>query len=137
MARKIKKIEIKLDDNTTKSFIIKELTVQNIIDLSQYNSFFTDDSSENQIDKIDGESKGFLDDLVSYGSDIEQVMEKTCDFTLQDLKQLAPSDIKKLWLGFREVNHDFLSVLEKVKILEILKKLLEKHIQTFLKVVAI
>jgi len=146
--RKSGTVNIDLDGGETINYTIKELTIKDIIELSQNNQFFKSEeapttpiekSQNGQEPVIQKRQKGFLDELKEYSDEISEVMKKTCDFKLQDLidNNLAPSEIKLLWDKFREVNQDFLDVLEKLKIIKLFSKMLEKHINNFSKILAI
>jgi len=144
MARKIKTVKIELDDKSTKKYTIKELSIQDILDLSQDNSFFKPETantikkSQNGVKSAEtAADKSFLEEIIEYGTEIEGVMEKICDFKLVDLKPLAPSDIKELYSGFQEVNEVFLDVLKKLGVLKMFTRMLEKHIKNFSKIAAI
>jgi len=144
MARKVKTVKIELDDGSTKDFTIKELSIQDILDLSQQNAFFTQSAtpdakkSQNGEDPADTEAeKGLMEDLTQYGATISEIMAKICDFQLVDLKPLAPSDVAELYDGFKEVNATFLGVLEKLKIPEMVSKTIQKHMSNFSKMLAI
>lgn len=139
--RKEKTVKIDLDEKSSKDFKLWELTIEDIITLSQGNQFFKsdppDDIKKSQSGENSGEPSSFLVEFKEYLTDLNGIMEKTCDFTLDELKPLAPSDVKRLWDGWQEVNQDFLFVLAKLQILEIGKQLLSKHIKSFSKMLAI
>lgn len=134
---KLKKT-VKIGD---KSFTVCELTVQEIITLINEASFFKDkeedgvekteiqDISEDLVvNRILANLDGF--DLVK--KDLEKILEKCCDFTIQDLIPLPPSKIKEIVLAFKEVNADFLSVLASLKIPEVIKDLWHNYVTAFL-----
>lgn len=151
--QKIKTVKIELEPGKFKDFKIKELSIADIIELTQTNSFFK--APEEDVDKktqngedsgeVDFEktatatipSKTFIQELQEYGDEISKIMEKICDFDINDLRVLAPSDVRLLFDGFQEVNRDFLGVLEKLKILEMFKKVLTRHMSVFSKMLAI
>lgn len=156
MARNHKTVKIELDDKKTKDFTVWELSILNIIELSQNNLFFkssdqdikeTQNGQESAKNKADSseketpveEEKGFLNEIAEYGDEIQRIMDMSCDFNLTDLKKdgIAPSDIRKLWDAFQEVNVDFLDVLEKLKIIEVVGKLMSRHLNSFSKMLAI
>ena len=144
--QEIKTVKIELEKGTFKDFIVKELTVKQILELAKSNPFFAGSDKEGQQVKKSangGETDekpnktGLFGELSEYGGGLKEVMEKSCNFKLEDLSELAPSDIEAIYHGFREVNQTFLKILEKVKLLEALDKILDKTIINFSKMLAI
>lgn len=130
--RKVKTVKIQLDNGETKEFTVKELTCQNIIDLTQNNSLFTDSSknSENG-EELKGGEFSLLNELNDFGKEINKVIKMSCEFTTEDLKPLAPSELKEIYNALKEVNSDFLHILEKVGISQMLNQLLARAGKTF------
>lgn len=126
--RTIKKIEIQIEPELMKTFVVKELTLNQLIELAQTNSLFGGEVKKDP-EAILGSS--FLSQLIAFKPDIEKVMEMTCSFSFQDLLELPPSDIKLIFEGFQEVNQSFLDGLEKLGLLETMKKLLNSFIKVF------
>lgn len=130
--RRSKPIEIELDNSTKKTFVVKELTVQELIDLTQNNKLF---GGAAKTKEEEGES--IMEELFNFKESVAEVMKVSCDFSIDDVKGLAPGDIEELYKGWREVNQTFLSLLEKTGVLQAFQKILEKGISDFLKTLAI
>jgi hypothetical protein len=113
---------VKIDE---KEYTIKELTVEQIIDITSGSVFFSSmlKGQDNGKQK-DGEDKekenSLIDEIKLVKNDIQRVMEFTCDFKIEDLRKLTPSEIRTLYDAFMRVNSDFLSILEKVGAVELL-----------------
>ncbi|MDA3788076.1 MAG: hypothetical protein PF503_06240 [Desulfobacula sp.] len=144
--RKMKTVKITLDpvgdaDSIVKAFTVKELTIQNILDLSQSNAFFKkeDGSVAPAIKKEqNGEEsaepapeKSLMGQLTDMATEVKSIMEMTCDFTMDDLKKLSPSEVRVLFQEFQEVNQDFLDLLRTLKILQAFKGILERAFSSF------
>lgn len=132
--REIKVITIEIEKGTRKDFTVKELTIQNILDLSQTNVLLGGKGNSEPGDNLPGFY--FMNQLFAFRPDVERIMKVSCDFEYNDLLTLAPSDIKLLVDGFLEVNQTFLAVLEKVGAKEVLKAIINEFITTCLKVPA-
>jgi len=143
-------VKIKIDETTEKEFTVNELTVAQIIELSQSNPLFgatLNDSEENtgndqakaQDDKKEGDSLtgDLLTDIVGLTNSAGKVMEIACDFETKDLKALAPSDVQIIFSAFKEANSTFLSFLDQLGILGITKEILKRALSDFSKTLAI
>jgi len=160
--RKRKVITIDIDEKTKKDFAVKELTLQQIIDLSQKNPLFAADTSGNtelagnhtgndpeQHKKSESlpkginpnAEKGLLEqlsgDFVDFSKAAKEVVGLSCDFQMEDLLELAPSDIKQVFDGWKEVNQTFLHFLEKMGILEAVMAIIKGAISDFSEMLAI
>ncbi len=100
-------------------FTIKELTVQEIIELTENNSFFVSKSLEGVEEqgkqgsaKAKRKKGSEQSDLGRIRKDVDAVMSKCCDFKFDNLKELAPSEIRILYDVFISVNSDFLEMLK-------------------------
>ena len=60
--------------------------------------------------------------------DVGKLLPLTVDISPQELEELAPSEIKMLWEGFKEVNADFLAVIERLGIARTFESLIKKHL---------
>ena len=138
--RKRKTVKIDLDEGKSKEFTVKELTVKNILTLAQNNPFFASSENPGQQPKKSangGETEnqvvlnGILGEFKEFGDGINDVLKVSCDFKIEDLKELAPSEIQEIYEGFREVNQTFLKILEKVKLLEAVNKIVDKTMTSF------
>ena len=146
--RKIKPVKIELDPDESgkslsKTFTVKELTCAQIIELTQTSALFGDgddsknsENGEDAAEKALQAPKGLLGELADYGEEIKKIMKATCDFTIEDLKPLAPSEIKEIYAAFKEVNVDFLEVLEKLKITHLYQQVLDRATSAFSKMFA-
>jgi len=65
------------------------------------------------------------DDLLKQA---EALLPLVTDIKLDDIEEMAPSEIKILWEAFREVNADFLSVIGRLGIEETFVKLIQAHL---------
>lgn len=147
--RKIKLVKIELDPEKsdakpiTKVFTVKELTCAQIIELTQTSTLFgdgddsknSDNGEERAVEALQA-PKGLLGELADYGKEVESIMKATCDFTIKDLKPLAPSEINQIYAAFKEVNADFLLVLEKLKITNLYQQVLDRATSAFSKMFA-
>lgn len=127
----------KIDD---KEYKLSELTVQQIITLVNDASFYKkeEEKKPESIEEISEELvvNGILDQIEGFNlvkKDLENMMKLCCDFTLQDMIKLAPSEIEQLITVFKEVNKPFLSVLTSLKIPEVLKDMWDVFLTNFLK----
>lgn len=143
--RNIKIVKITLEGETDpREFTIKELTIEQIIELSQTSSLFGGNKEgENEKPAQDPatvmamQNIPILGHLKDLGFELEKVMKSTCDFSLEDLKPLAPSEVKEVWNGFKEVNQDFLEVLEKLGLTKAFELMVEKVSNSFSAIAAI
>lgn len=141
-----KKTEIvKIDD---KEYILKELTIEQIIGIFDGSTFFsntlkgTADSDENNSEPeniTNGEKQdgSILSEIESISKDLNRIMEISCNFKINDLKKLTPSEIRKIYNAFREVNSDFFVFLEKMGVAEALTNLKDAAVIHFSKMLAI
>lgn len=154
--RQTKTVKIQLDNGADdkiieKDFTVKELSIKSIIALSQSNSFFSDsandpndDAKKDENGKEPGEDSAkpgpgvtLYEELSGMGEDIGKVMDETCDFKMEDMVDLYPSEIKELYEAFQEVNQTFLDVLRKLKILDMFLKIMERAFNNFSGMLAI
>lgn len=123
---------VKIDE---KEYTIKELTVREIIEIFSDSDFFKEKMKE------DGEVKNtggtYFDELKDMLSILERVLSYCSDFKLEDLKELAPSEIKNLYNKFEEVNKDFLSFAEVMGAKEMLINIRETVVNNFSRTLAI
>lgn len=131
---KRKTITLKIN-NKEKDFTIRELTVQEIIDITE-NSVFFNSTEENR--KAYEETKEkfakfkFLGEIATMFFDLEKVIKLSCtNFSLDDLKELTPSQIREIHEVFKEVNSDFLDSLKAIGVLELLKNIKEAVVHRF------
>lgn len=147
MAKKSKTVKIKIDQKTEKGFTVTELTVAQIIDLTQQNPLFgatlndngetAENNTKNASEGNEKEDSGLMNHITDASKSIQQVIKISCDFEMEDLKALAPSDIELIFNDWREVNQTFLTLLEKMGIIEAAKAIIEKAMSDFLRIVAI
>lgn len=163
--RDSKTVKIQLDTGKDgevieKEFTVKELSIKSIIALSQSNAFFSDSKEEEpkqtststskfiptpDIKKDENgkkaeelnTNKSLYKEFTDMGIDISQIMEETCDFKMEDLIDLYPSDVRELYAAFQEVNQTFLDVLRKLKILEMFQTVMERAFNNFSKMLVI
>ena len=113
-----------------------------IIDLSQSNKLFgadLKDTDETHVESTEMASEGddFIKELTGFGYSARKVMESSCDFAFEDIKQLTPSEVKVIFDSWKEVNQTFLNFLNQMGLIEAAKKILEKAISDFSKMLAI
>lgn len=100
----MRKIKIrKIDD---KEITVKELKVKDIREILNI-----------------GETLG--NDILK---DIERLLPFAADIKPEDLGEMAPSEIKLLWEDFKEVNADFLAVVERLGIATAFGGLIRNHL---------
>lgn len=135
---------VKIDD---KEYTIKELTVGEIIDITQGSVFFSgslkDDgignegeskSSKSKKSKKDaGKQESLAQEISGILSDLNRVMETCCDFGTEDIIKMTPSQIRELYDGFKKVNSDFLSSLKAVGVAEALVSIRDVALNRFSK----
>lgn len=115
-----------------RKFSVSELTVGQIIEVAQDSTVF------NSLANLSPESGNSISISFQFISkELTSVMEKCCDFKLEDLKELTPSEIKQLLQAFQEVNSDFLELLGEVGILAALKKIQTKIVSDFSNLLAV
>ncbi|MBU0994118.1 MAG: hypothetical protein KJ737_16630 [Proteobacteria bacterium] len=83
---------IKIDD---REITVKELRVKDYITLFQFD---------------DGKDP----DLETIVSQIKEILPETININLEDLLDMAPSEIELVWETFREVNASFLAAAQKL-----------------------
>lgn len=115
--RNRKEIEIHKEDGNFKKVYVKELTVKEILELG--GKFQESGSSELSIETL----KGALDNNLS------MVVE---GLTTEELLELAPSDIQKLFEAFKEVNSSFLVIAREVGLIQMLSDLKATIKESFL-----
>lgn len=102
--RRTKNVEI---EGHAKSFIINELTVAQVMGLMQREDLFdVEDKSIENIQRIANEMLPLFSNV-----------------TIEDLKKMAPSEIRTLWDAFKEVNSDFFDVARALGLTEVLETL--------------
>jgi len=131
---------VKIDD---KEYTIKELTVEEIINISSGSVFFSGLLKDDGVGKQDESEKDkkksdLLDnmDIVTIMSDLNRVMETCCDFKSKDLVKLAPSQIREIYNGFKKVNSDFLSCLKALGVAEAFINIKDAALSRFSKTLA-
>lgn len=150
--RKRKDIVIDIDEKTKKTFKVKELTLKEIMALSQLNPLFAadiqakDKTAEKDTAKApDGAKKSeaeeeegaksiisqLLGDFTDFSNAAKGVIDKSCEFKIQELYDLPPSDIEKVLAGWKETNQTFLTWLEKVGLLEAVMSIIKGAILDF------
>lgn len=102
--RRTKNVEI---EGHAKSFIINELTVAQVMGLMQREDLF--DVEDQSIEKI----QRIANEMLPLFSNV----------TIEDLKKMAPSEIRTLWDAFKEVNSDFFDVARALGLTEVLETL--------------
>lgn len=100
MARMHKTVDIETDDGDKKAVTVHELTVRMIIEL-------IGDDGLGQVG--DGETP-LNTDLASLQAVVDRHLPKATDLKLEDMRDMAPSDLKRVYEAFREVNAVFFDV---------------------------
>jgi len=135
--KKFKIVKIQIDEKTEKEFSVKELDVGEIINLSQQNPLFGGALNDSEKTPMGKEDKGMFSEFTGISKSIEKVMELSCDFNKDDLKKLAPSDVKTLFDEWKEVNSTFLNLLDQIGVIKASKDILKKAMNDFSKMLAI
>lgn len=118
-----------------KEVTILELTVGNIIDLGQ---LVTGQAAAPDADKADGAEEGTPGDADMFSiSGIQKLLNEHLELavqgaTLDDMKKMAPSQLKVLYTTFREVNTVFFEVAQQVGMGDLLRTLQETVRRDFL-----
>lgn len=126
---------VKIDD---KEYTIKELTVGEIIDLTQGSVFFSGPLKGVGDKPAKGEKEkksngGLQEEISSVMKDLERIMNTCCDFGPKDLVELTPSQIREVYEGFKKVNADFLSSLKALGVAEALVSIRDVALNRFSK----
>ena len=95
---------VKIDD---KEFTVKELRVKDIRSLQEMAERAEEDD---------------------FFKEAEALIPQITGIKLDDIEEMAPSEIKILWGAFREVNADFLSAIERLGIKEAFISSIQKHL---------
>jgi hypothetical protein len=147
-------------EDKSKEFTIKELTLSEIIELVNESTLFVDgEAQDNGVGEPDGKdgkkaqaepgaSGGenpakeslLLGDVLTFslgiGKDMQKILAKSCDFTVEDLRPLAPSEIRKIWTAFQSVNSDFLDFLKALGLMEAMLEVREATLSRFSRMLA-
>lgn len=115
-----------------KQYSISELTIRQIIEIVQNGQV------EKSLALLSTDNKEFSLSQIfnSFLEEIRVIVNKCCSFTVEDLEDLAPSEIKELFECFKRVNSDFLSVLRETGIVVALSSIKERMVVDFSKVLA-
>jgi len=117
-----------------RKYEIQELTVKDIIELTENSQFLNTlkGGAEEQKPSVE------MNDLQILREEFTAIMERCCDFTVEDVQKhnLAPSDIRKLYDKWVEVNSDFLAVLKAVGIAELFVEIKNALLTNFLRMLA-
>lgn len=107
-------------------FVVKELTVQEIINLINMGSK----------KKKEGEEDGDQS-FTTLRSQIEDHFLPLCtNLKLASLLKMAPSDIEEVWNHFQEVNKVFFALARKAGLTEVLDNLKDSLVQDYSKLLA-
>lgn len=120
----MKKIKIVTIDD--KEYHISELTIEQIIKIAERG-----DGEAGLSSLIKGKEIPVAAIFSGLNEEVKSIVEMCCEFTFEDLKKLAPSEIKLLFQAFREVNEDFLSVLREAGILAALERIKDQMVRDF------
>lgn len=124
---------ITIDD---REYTVSELSVKQIIEVIESNNLTALFSGLSDVTKENPTSVTQLY-LMGIQKEVQAVMVKCCDFTFADLIELAPSEIKEIYLAFREVNADFFFTLEATGIKAMLQGIKEQALSSFSKELAV
>lgn len=118
-----------------RDYNITELTVKEILDLlgsEELSLIFS------KLSEIDENNKLSLTTIyaLGIGKQINALMEKCCNFTFNDLQELAPSEIKEILVNFKKVNEDFFFTLEQMGITQIFQEVKIQMLSNFSKALA-
>lgn len=135
-----------------KAFVIRELTVDEIIQLVNESTLWggrlnegngagkeakTNQKAQEQTGEKKAETgiKSALEELTLLATglttDMKKMMEKSCDFSITDLRPLAPSEIRQLVKAFEEMNNDFLELLKALGLKEVILEVREATLSSF------
>lgn len=124
---------ITIDD---REYTVSELSVKQIIEVIESNNLTALFSGLSDVTKENPASVTQLY-LMGIQKEVQAVMGKCCDFTFADLIELAPSEIKEIYLAFKEVNADFFFTLEATGIKAMLQGIKEQALSSFSKELAV
>jgi hypothetical protein len=110
--KRVKQISI---EGHEKEFVVNELGVNQVLQLLQRDDLMGD-LSINNLEKT----------LVG-------LLPEFSNITIADLKKMAPSEIRQLWEGFKEVNSDFFEVSRALGVSGLLETLKEAILSDFSK----
>ena len=101
-----------------KSFIVKELSVKEIISLMQD-------------DGVQGQDLNNLKDVFT-----EKLLPLCVNVELDELIEMVPSDIMIIWNHFKTMNEDFFGMAQKLGLADMVEDLRKAAISDFLKLLA-
>ena len=99
MARMHKTIDIEMDGGDKKSVTVHELTVKQIIEV------IGDDGLAESVDGSDAAK-----DLDAMKALVDKHLPKATDLKIDEMQDMAPSDLKRVYKAFSEVNAVFFDV---------------------------
>ena len=102
-----------------KSFIVKELSVNEIIGLMQDEG-------------IQGQDLNSLKSVFT-----ERLLPLCVNIEMSELTEMVPSEIMVLWDHFKEMNKDFFGMAQKLGLADVVKDLKKAAIKDFLKLLAV
>lgn len=108
-----------------KEFELSELTVKQIIDIFDNSKFVI---GLNELTNSDNISLS----IVRSANEINNLLAQCANFRIEDLMDLTPSEIKLVFDVFKEVNSDFLSILESLGMIETFQRILKEGRTNFL-----
>lgn len=116
MSRLHKTLDVEGPGGDTISVTVHELTVGQIIDLMNE-------------DAVGDKTKSAGD----FGKFIEKNAPKFTTLTFEQMKDMAPSELKKVYLAFKEVNDTFFEVAREAGLLGLLNELKKAVVEDFSK----
>jgi len=117
MSRLHKVIDVEGPGGQVVSVTVHELTVRQIIDLI----------NEEQSDPSDQKSLG------DFGKFVSRNLGKATTLSLEQAKDMAPSELKKVYVAFKEVNETFFEVAREAGLLNLLNELKKALVEDFSK----
>ena len=113
-----------------KDYTLFELTLQEIIDLTEGSKYFKGKNKEENKETVES-AENATEGIMVFVDDFKRVIKTSCDFDPEILLTFTPSQIKKLYSAFKEINSDFLDFLKALGIMEILTEIKDMALGSF------
>lgn len=150
-------VTLEVKEGVKKDFTVNELTVEEILQIVNESALSganaskdngvgertqtdTPKTQDRQMVSSGEEQEMLFKDLVELSigltTDVKKMMSICCDFSISDLKPLAPSEIRQLVDTFSEVNSDFLEFLKTLGLKEVMLEMREATLSSFSRMLA-
>jgi hypothetical protein len=101
-----------------KVVLVQEVRVRQILKVLPFLDDITGSKKAGQVEKKTESDQGTVVVEKSFLENATDFLRATCGLSVQELEDLYPSDLEKLWQAFREVNSFFFGMAEKLGLAE-------------------